>query len=208
MALVITVAQQKGGSGKTMLAANLAAAWAPAHRVTVLDIDPQRSLSRWHALRAQRPGLPRIGFSDVSGWRLAAELDRLAAGADVLIVDTPPQVEADAARAIRAAALVLIPLQPSMPDLWAAEGTIKLAKAERRRVAVVLNRAPLKSSLRSAIEVELAHTGLPVIPVHLGDRRAYATAFAKGMGVVEALPRSPGAAECAALADAILEIAR
>jgi chromosome partitioning protein len=208
MALVITVAQQKGGSGKTMLAANLAAAWAPAHRVTVLDIDPQRSLSRWHALRAQRPGLPRIGFSDVSGWRLAAELDRLAAGADVLIVDTPPQVEADAARAIRAASLVLIPLQPSMPDLWASEGTIKLATAERRRVAVVLNRAPLKSALRTAIEAALAGSGLPVLPMHLGDRRAYATAFAQGMGVAEALPRSPGAAECAALADAILEIAQ
>jgi chromosome partitioning protein len=208
MALVITVAQQKGGSGKTMLAANLAAAWAPAHRVTVLDIDPQRSLSRWHALRAQRPGLPRIGFSDVSGWRLAAELDRLAASADVLIVDTPPQIESDAARAIRAASLVLIPLQPSMPDLWASEGTVKLATAERRRVALVLNRAPLKSALRTTIEGELARSGLPVLPVHLGDRRAYATAFAQGMGVGEALPRSPGAAECAALADAILEIAQ
>ncbi len=193
MALVITVAQQKGGSGKTMLAANLAAAWAPAHRVTVLDIDPQRSL---------------IGFSDVSGWRLAAELDRLAASADVLIVDTPPQIESDAARAIRAASLVLIPLQPSMPDLWASEGTVKLATAERRRVALVLNRAPLKSALRTTIEGELARSGLPVLPVHLGDRRAYATAFAQGMGVGEALPRSPGAAECAALADAILEIAQ
>ena len=64
MATVITVAQQKGGAGKTMLVANLAAAWAPTQRVTVLDIDPQRSLSRWHALRPARAGLPVIGFSD------------------------------------------------------------------------------------------------------------------------------------------------
>jgi chromosome partitioning protein len=208
MAMVITVAQQKGGSGKTMLAANLAAAWAGRLRVAVLDIDPQRSLSRWHALRAHAPGLPAIGFSDVSGWRLAAELDRLAASADVLVVDTPPQIESDAARAIRAASLVLIPVQPSMPDLWASEGTLKLATAERRRVAIVLNRAPLKSALRSAVEADFAARGLPMLPIHLGDRRGYAQAFAKGMGVAEALPRSPGAAEIAALADAILEIAR
>ena len=200
MALVITVAQQKGGAGKTMLAAHLAAAWSAAHRVTVLDIDPQRSLSRWHALRAERSGLPAIGFSDVSGWRLATELGRLAAGADVLIVDTPPQIDSDAARAIRAASLVLIPVQPSMPDLWASEGTLKLATAERRRVAIVLNRSPVKSSLRTVIEGAFAERGLPLLPLHLGDRRGYAQAFAQGMGVVEALPRSVAAAEMAALA--------
>ncbi len=206
MALVVTVAQQKGGAGKTMLAANLAAAWAGQHRVTVLDIDPQRSLSRWIELRG---GLvPAIGFSDVSGWRLATELGRLAAGADILIVDTPPQIDADAARAIRAASLVLIPVQPSMPDLWASEGTLKLATAERRRVAIVLNRSPVKSSLRTVIERAFAERGLPLLPLHLGDRRGYAQAFAQGMGVVEALPRSAAAAETMALAAAILEIAR
>ncbi len=52
MALIITIAQQKGGAGKTMLAANLAAAWAGKHRVTLLDIDPQNSLGRWHGIRA------------------------------------------------------------------------------------------------------------------------------------------------------------
>ena len=55
MTVVITVAQQKGGSGKTTLAAHLAAAMAATRRVALLDIDPQRSLSRWHALRLARP---------------------------------------------------------------------------------------------------------------------------------------------------------
>jgi len=208
MALVITVAQQKGGAGKTMLAAHLAACWAATRRVTVLDIDPQRSLARWHDLRLKQPAVPKIGFSDVSGWRLATELGRLADGADVLIVDTPPQIDSDAARAIRAASLVLIPVQPSMPDLWASEGTLKLATAERRRVAIVLNRSPLKSALRSVIEAEFTLRGLPLLPMHLGDRRAYAQAFAQGMGVTEAQPKSIAAIELLALADAILEIAR
>jgi chromosome partitioning protein len=208
MALVITVAQQKGGAGKTMLAANLATAWATRQRVTLLDIDPQKSLTRWHGLRMERPGLAPIGFSNVSGWRLRAELDRLAAGADLIVVDTPPQIDSDSAAAIRAAALVLIPVQPSLPDLWASEATLKLATAERRRVAIVLNRAPAKSALRSVVEADFSGRGLPMLPQSLGDRRGYAQAFAQGKGVVETLPRSVAAAELAALADAILEIAR
>jgi chromosome partitioning protein len=206
MALVITIAQQKGGAGKTMLAANLAAAWAPHHRVTLLDIDPQHSLAQWYKLRPA--SLPSVGFSDVSGWRIGGELDRLGKAADILIVDTPPQIDSDAARAIRAAALVLIPVQPSMPDLWASAGTLKLVTAERRRVAVLLNRTPAKSALRTAVEEAFATSGLPVLPHTLGDRRAYATAFARGMGVTEAQPRSVASAELSALADAILEIAR
>ena len=63
MAVVITVAQQKGGTGKTTLAANIAAAFAPERRVGLLDIDPQKSLSRWHSLRRARlraGGRPRL----------------------------------------------------------------------------------------------------------------------------------------------------
>jgi chromosome partitioning protein len=206
MALILTIAQQKGGAGKTMLAANLAAAWAPNHRVTLLDIDPQRSLSRWHKLRGA--GLPALGFSDVSGWRLRGELDRLAGAADILIVDTPPQIDSDAAGAVRAASLVLIPVQPSMPDLWATEGTLKLATAERRPVAILLNRTPAKSALRTRVETAFTKAGLPLLPMVLGDRRGFAQAFAQGMGVTEASPRSVAAMELSALADAILEIAR
>src|ERR1700744_2841386 len=69
MPFVITVAQQKGGTGKTTMAAHIAAALATTHKVALLDIDPQHSLARWHALRpASVPALP---FSDVAGWRLA-----------------------------------------------------------------------------------------------------------------------------------------
>src|SRR5271167_334773 len=116
MAVVITVAQQKGGAGKTTLAANLAAALAGRRRVALLDTDPQHSLARWHALRAGRD-VAAIGLSDVSGWRLAGELDRLRRNHDVLIVDSPPQVDTDARLAVRAADLVLVPVQPSPPDL-------------------------------------------------------------------------------------------
>jgi chromosome partitioning protein len=208
MALIITVAQQKGGAGKTMVAANLAVCWGATNRVAILDIDPQRSLTRWHKLRTARGRAPPLTFSDVSGWRVAAELDRLAREADIVIIDTPPHIDTDAARAIRAASLVLIPLQPSPPDLWAAEGTLKLAAAERRPVALALNRAPAKSRLRTAIENEIAGRGLNLLPTGLGNRTAYAQAFATGMGVTEGARPGQAGAELAALAAAVLEAAR
>ena len=200
MAIVITVAQQKGGAGKTMLAANLAAAMAADRRVCLLDIDPQKSLARWHALRArQAKPLPAISLSDVSGWRLRTELDRLTASHDALIVDTPPQVETDAKLAIRAADLVLVPLQPSPPDLWAAEGTVQLARAEKRPLRLVLNRAPASSRLRAQVEREAAAAGYTILAATIGNRAGFANAFAQGLGVTEASPKSQAADELRAV---------
>jgi chromosome partitioning protein len=199
MAVVITVAQQKGGAGKTMLAASLAAALAGRQRVAVLDIDPQRSLARWHALRMQRPRAAPILLSEVSGWRLANELDRLRRTYDVLLVDSPPQIDTDAKLAVRGADLVLVPLQPSPPDLWAAEGTLKLAADERRPARLVLNRAPATGKLRRQVEEEISRKGALLLAATLGNRTGFASAFAQGLGITETAPKSVAAAELRAL---------
>ena len=204
MAVVITVAQQKGGAGKTMLAANLAATLAASKSVVVLDIDPQHSLARWHGLR---PGTATpITLSDVAGWRLAGELERLRRSFDVVLVDTPPVIDSDARRAIRGADLVVVPLQPSPPDLWAAEGTLKLAAEEKRPSCLVLNRVPSAGRLLTAMEAELQARGLTVLPATLGNRVAYAQAFADGLGVTEQVPRSAATAEVRALVAALLAV--
>ena len=207
MAVVITVAQQKGGTGKTTLAANLAAGLAPTVRVALLDIDPQRSLTRWHAIRTARDAAPAtITFSDVSGWRLSAELDRLQRSHDVVLIDSPPQIDTDARLAVRGASLVLIPVQPSPPDVWAAEGTLGLATAERRAARLVLNRVPSASRLGETVKAELTARKLPLLNTAIGNRTGFATAFAAGLGVTEAAPRSSAASELRALLDEIREI--
>jgi chromosome partitioning protein len=198
MSVVITVAQQKGGAGKTTLAANLAASFAETRRVAVLDIDPQRSLTRWHGLRAARK-VPAITLSDVSGWRLEREIDRLRQSHDVLIVDSPPQLDTDAKLAVRAAGLVLVPIQPSPPDLWAAEGTLKLAVAEKRTARIVLNRAPNFGRLRDGVEREIKRQGYSIFSTVLGNRIGFASAFAMGLGVNEFAPRSTAAVELRSL---------
>ncbi len=209
MAVVITVAQQKGGAGKTTLVANLAATLAASHRVALLDIDPQRSLTRWHTLRiAQGEQVPALACSDVAGWRLARELDRLRDGCDYVLIDSPPQIDTDARLAIRGASLVLIPVQPSPPDIWAAEGTLKLAADERRPARLVLNRAPGGSRLREQVEADILARKMPVLGAALGNRAGFATAFAAGLGVTEAAPRSAAANELRALLAEVQETCR
>ena len=173
MAVVITVAQQKGGTGKTTLAANIAAALAPSQRVALLDIDPQKSLGRWHALRIARPRQAvALTFSDTSGWRLPAELERLKRSHDVVLIDSPPHLDTDAQVAVRAADIVLVPIQPSLPDIWAAEGTLKLAADERRPAHLMFNRTPPISKLRDAIAADLAARGSRCCARHLATAPA------------------------------------
>ena len=202
MAIVITVAQQKGGAGKTTLVANLAAALAATRRVAVLDIDPQHTLARWHALRAGRGAA--ITLSDQAGWRLAATLDRLQATHDVVLIDSAPQVDADARRAIRAANVVLVPVQPSAPDIWAAGATLQIAQEEKRPAHLVLNRVGPGARTRDATARELSVHGLTVLPQTLGNRAAFSHAFGLGLGVTEHAPRSLAATELRTLLDAVL----
>ncbi|HEY4041507.1 MAG TPA: ParA family partition ATPase [Rhodopila sp.] len=202
MAIVITVAQQKGGTGKTTLAANLAAALAPTHKVALLDIDPQHSLTRWNGLRPQSAA--KLGFSDVSGWRVTGELDRLKSANDIVLIDSPPEVDTDARLAIRGANLVLIPVQPSPPDIWAAEGTLKLAAAEKRQAAMVLNRVPATGKLREVMAAQLHGDGKPMLKATIGNRTGFASAFAEGLGITETAPRSIAANELRALLNELL----
>jgi chromosome partitioning protein len=156
MAVVITVAQQKGGTGKTTRTANIGVAFAMSRRVVLLDIDPQKSLGRWHSLRRSRSEpVATLAFSELSGWRLPAELDWLRRDHDLVMIDSPPQLDTDARVAMRAADLVLVPIQPSMPDLWAAEGTLRLAADERRTAHLMFNRTPPVSRLRDTIAASL-----------------------------------------------------
>lgn len=200
---VFTVAQQKGGAGKTTIVAHLAVFWSGLGRtVAVVDIDPQASLARWVEVRRQaRAENGGIGFtfSQIAGWRLAGEAERLERDHDVVLIDSAPHAETEARIAVRAAALVIVPVQPSPMDLWATRPTLELALAERRPSLLVINRMPSRARLAAEMTDKLAGLGIGVAATTLGNRVAFAESLADGAGVSESEPGSTAANEIAAL---------
>lgn len=197
---VITVAQQKGGSGKTTLAATLAVGFMRAGaRVALLDTDPQGSLGRWFMTRRDRLGDPGMEMSTASAWGVGYECDKLRRTCDIVLIDTPPKVDSDLRPALRAADLVVVPVAASHLDLWATEGVLDLCAREKRRVAIVLNR--VKSGTRLSAEIADAAASLHagIAAATLGHRVAFAESMGLGLGAQE-LPGSGAAArEAAAL---------
>lgn len=202
MGKVVTVAQQKGGSGKTTLAVNLAVEFRRrGMTVALLDTDPQGSLGRWFMSRRERLGEAGIEFSTASAWGVGYECEKLKKLADVVIVDTPPKVDADLRPALREADLVLVPVAASMVDLWATDGVFDLIGREGRRAVIVLNRVKAGTRLGEEVAQAAAEVG-GVAAASLGQRVVYAETLGTGLGVSEA--RGVAAGEVARLAEEVL----
>lgn len=141
---VITVAQQKGGSGKTTVSANLAIGFMrQGKRVALVDIDPQGSLGRWFMTRLETESGPvdALEFATSSAWGITYEVRKLSENHDIVIIDTPPKADSDLRPALRVADLVVVPVSVSHVDLWATEGVLDLARREDKEAMIVLNRA-------------------------------------------------------------------
>jgi chromosome partitioning protein len=216
-AKIVTVAQQKGGAGKTTLACHLAVAWAQAGRkVATVDIDPQGSLSRWHEQRnklsegggAGGEEQPVIAHSRITGWRTQGEVEKLARTHDLVVIDSPPHAETEARIAVRAAHIVVVPVQPSPMDLWAVQPTLEMARQEKAPILLVLNRVPPRAKIADTLIEKIGELISPPLvelsAVRIGNRTAYAGALFEGRSVTEG-GKSAAAEEIAALAAEILQ---
>ena len=205
MSKVITIAQQKGGAGKTTVAAHIAVALSQkGNRVAIIDIDPQGSLTYWHNIREKKfgEGYTGLTFASVSGWRVGGEVSRLRKQCDFVIIDSPPHTETEARTAIRAADLIIIPVQPSPTDLWATKATLDLAKAEKVPVKVLLNRVPANSRLAQTVAAELPE----LAETTLGSRVLFPSSLFEGRTATELEPNSIAAREVKNLVKEILAV--
>ena len=201
MVKVICLAQQKGGSGKTTIAANLAVEFRRRGlKVALLDTDPQGSLGRWFLARRERLGEAGMEFSTASAWGVGYECEKQKKLVDVVIVDTPPKVDADLRPALREANLVLAPVATSMVDLWATDGVFDLVAREGRRAMIVLNRVKVGTRLGVTVAEAAARVG-GVLEATLAQRVAYAEALGLGLGAGEVSRQALG--EVGRLADEV-----
>ncbi|MGC1955673.1 MAG: ParA family partition ATPase [Gammaproteobacteria bacterium] len=201
---IVAILNEKGGSGKTTLSTNLARGFqALGRRVLLVDSDPQGSARDWYAAAGEDNNLPPVVGLDRPA--LFKELPELARDADLVIVDGAPQIEALAIAAVKTADVVLIPVQPSPYDIWAAESLVELVKARRElandkpKAAFVVSRQIVGTRLAGDDREALEGYQLPIFKSCTSQRVVYANSATNGATVLDVEPEGPVAKEIRAL---------
>src|SRR5882757_3323878 len=191
--IVVAIASQKGGSGKTTLSGHLAveADKAGAGPVTLIDTDPQGSLSQWWNARAARS--PQ--FAKVGAFELQSALTHLArTGTRLAIIDTPPAISASIAQVIAHCDLVIVPTRPSPHDLRAVGATVDMAERSEKPLIFVVNGATQRARITGEAAVALSQHGM-VAPVTIHHRVDFAASMVDGKTVGEVVAKSQSAKE-------------
>lgn len=186
--MIISVLNQKGGTGKTTLAVNIARAYTLLDKNSLLvDSDSQGSAQRWH----ERSGGSLIDMTCLPMNTLDKDVMKFSNHYDRIIIDGIPRVSPLTICAIKAADLILIPVQPSPYDIWATEDLVRLVKDRismtegKTKAAFVVSRKITNTKIGREIEAELEKLELPVFKSGTSQRVDYATSVEKGMSVLD-----------------------
>ena len=184
---IISILNQKGGSGKTTLTTNLAFALVKAkHKVLIVDSDPQGSARDWN----NETGGDIVSVVGLDRPSLAKDIKAVSNGYDFVLIDGAPQLSDQMAAAIRVSDVVLIPVQPSPYDIWATSSLVEAIKQRQElgaslKAFFVVSRAIKNTKLAEEVKGALQAYELPLLNCGTTQRVAYSNTAATGETVFQ-----------------------
>ena len=187
---ILALLNEKGGTGKSTLATNLATALHRAgKRVVLLDADPQGTARDWRAASPEGADLPPVLAADRPPL-LTSSLTGL--NADIAVIDAPAKAESMSAAIVKASHVALLVIQPSGADVWASGAAVKLIESKRELggsidAAFLVNRASGSTKLSKLIKDGSwnEYEGIEQLDTAVGNRAVFANAMTDGLSVFD-----------------------
>ncbi len=208
----LTLAGQKGGTGKSTIAIGLAAELhRRGHRVLLVDADPQGTALTWGDVAAElgygTPTLIAMGGT----MHKKDQLPKLREAFEYTIIDTPGRDGKAQRSALMISDLALLPCGPSAADAWAMAGTVEVIEEARMinpdlEARAIITRRQRRTAIGQQAHETLSSLGIHVMSAALEFRVAYQEFLAAGQGLVDYAPRDRASKELAALTDEIVSV--
>jgi len=202
----VSIVNQKGGVGKTTIAVNLSYGIASrGYKTLLIDADRQGSVKEWQGISGEK-AFDVIHYDRDTLYR---DIEELTRGYKYAVIDSPPGVESVTKSILTVSDLVIIPVRPSILDLWSSRGIVELvnqAKSVNRKLKaklLVSQKAP-GTRIGSEAKDSLGGYGIPIFNTEIHSRIAYAEAMLNGQAVMEYDPRSEASREISSLTDEVL----
>lgn len=183
--MIISILNQKGGSGKTTIATNLAYALLLKNKkVLIADSDPQGSARDWSNVKNGEI-LTVLGLDRPS---LAKDITTIKDNYDHIIIDGAPQLSTHTAAAIKSSDIILIPVMPSPYDLWAIADLVEAIKTKQEmgsklKAYILISRAVKNTKIAAEIKDVVVEYGLPLLNSFTTQRVSYPDSAAKGLTI-------------------------